>query len=117
MRVVPLESPVTDRSVTGSFYVWSAFKVSCRYTYQDNNNQKVVMDAFLKFRADRAFTEGMQAYRDGQPNHAPARYFEHSGDWVRGWSAAWLAESLAAEQAAKNKVEPAQLAAKQEEPA
>lgn len=63
------------------------------------------MNAFLKFRADRAFAEGMQAYRDGFPNHAPARYCEHAGDWVRGWSSAWLAESLGAKQAAWNKVQ------------
>jgi phosphosulfolactate synthase (CoM biosynthesis protein A) len=75
------------------------------------------MNAFLKFRADRAFTEGMQAYRDGYPNHAPAHYFEHSSDWVRGWSVAWLAESLAAEQATKKKLEPAQPATKRVKPA
>lgn len=68
------------------------------------------MNAFLKFRADRAFAEGMQAYKYGHPNHAPVKYMEHSSDWVRGWNVAWLAESLAAEQAFKNKVEPAQLA-------
>jgi hypothetical protein len=63
------------------------------------------MKAFLQFRADRAFAEGMQAYRNGDPNHAPSRYFEHASDWVRGWSSAWLAASLSTEQAARNKVE------------
>jgi len=66
------------------------------------------MNAFLKFRADRAFAEGMQAYRDGHQNHPPAKYMEHSSDWVRGWSAAWLASSLAAEQVSKYKIKSAQ---------
>ena len=66
------------------------------------------MSALLKFRADRAFHEGMQAYRRGEPNHALPKYCEHSGDWVRGWSVAWLAESLGAKQAARNKVESGQ---------
>ena len=52
------------------------------------------MNAFLKFRADRAFHEGMQAYRVGQPNHAPAKYCEHASDWVRGWNVAWLATTM-----------------------
>lgn len=64
------------------------------------------MNAFLKFRADRAFAEGMQAYKDGQPNHAPARCMEHSSDWVRGWTAAWLAQSMLAQPGTL--IEPAQ---------
>jgi len=52
------------------------------------------MNAFFKFRADRAFHEGMQAYRAGQPNHAPAKYCEHASDWVRGWNVAWLATTM-----------------------
>jgi len=75
------------------------------------------MNAFLQFRADRAFTEGMQAYKNGQPNHAPARYLEHSSDWVRGWTAAWLAENLEPAQLVQAKIEPAQLAQAQIEPA
>lgn len=63
------------------------------------------MNAFLQFRADRAFAEGMQAYRAGEPNHAPAKYMEHSSDWVRGWTAAWLAASMAKP---ANTIEPAQ---------
>ena len=52
------------------------------------------MNAFLEFRANRAFHEGMQAYRVGQPNHAPAKYCEHASDWVRGWNVAWLATTI-----------------------
>lgn len=63
------------------------------------------MNAFLQFRADRAFHEGMQAYKDGHENHAPKRYMEHSSDWVRGWTAAWLAASIAKPATA---IEPAQ---------
>jgi len=53
------------------------------------------MDAFLKFRSDRAFSEGMQAYREGQPKEAPVRYCEHACDWVRGWNTASLATTIA----------------------
>lgn len=66
------------------------------------------MNAFLKFRADRAFAEGMRAYTDGQPNHAPARCMEHSSDWVRGWTAAWVAATIEPAQPATKKLEPAQ---------
>jgi hypothetical protein len=66
------------------------------------------MDAFLKFRADRAFSEGMKAHRAGHPPHAPAHYCEHSGDWVRGWNVAWLAEKLTPAQSPSNTIEPAQ---------
>ena len=66
------------------------------------------MDAFLKFRADRAFAEGMTAYRAGQPRHAPAHFCEHSGDWTRGWNVAWLAENITPVQAPSEKIEPAQ---------
>lgn len=66
------------------------------------------MEAFFRFRADRAFSEGMQAYRAGQPNHAPAKYGENSGDWVRGWNVAWLAERLTSDQPLVNIIEPAQ---------
>jgi ribosome modulation factor len=52
------------------------------------------MDAFLKFRSDRAFYEGMQAYRAGHPKHAPTNYCEHASDWVRGWNVAWLAATV-----------------------
>jgi ribosome modulation factor len=52
------------------------------------------MNAFLKFRADRAFHDGMHAYHEGQSNHAPAKYCEHASDWVRGWNVAWLAEGF-----------------------
>lgn len=63
------------------------------------------MNAFLKFRADRAFHEGMQAYREGHPNHAPARYCEHASDWVRGWNAAWLVATTAPTQPLREQIE------------
>lgn len=63
------------------------------------------MNAFLRFRADRAFHEGMQAYLRGERNHAPARYCEHSGDWMRGWNVAWLAENLARDKLAMARIE------------
>lgn len=66
------------------------------------------MNAFLKFRSDRAFHEGMLAYREGQPNHAPAKYCEHAGDWVRGWNTAWLATIIAPAQPVAKNVVPAQ---------
>lgn len=66
------------------------------------------MDAFLRFRADRAFAEGMAAYRAGQPRHAPAHFCEHSGDWTRGWNVAWLAENITPVQPPPEKIEPAQ---------
>lgn len=52
------------------------------------------MNAFLKFRADRAFSDGMRAYRACHEPRAPAHYGEHSGDWVRGWNVACLAERI-----------------------
>lgn len=66
------------------------------------------MDAFLKFRADRAFAEGMMAYRAGQTRHAPAHFCEHSGDWTRGWNVAWLAENITSVQSTSEKIESAQ---------
>jgi hypothetical protein len=52
------------------------------------------MNAFLQFRTNRAFSDGMKAYRTGHPPHAPMHYCEHSGDWVRGWHVAWLAKNF-----------------------
>lgn len=66
------------------------------------------MNAFFKFRADRAFSEGMQAYCEGQLNHAPAKYGENSGDWVRGWNVAWLANRITIAQPVIEKIDPAQ---------
>jgi hypothetical protein len=66
------------------------------------------MKAFFQFRADRAFSEGMQAYRKGQPNHAPAMFGENSGDWVRGWNVAWLAERIKPAESVAEKPRPPQ---------
>lgn len=45
-----------------------------------------------KLIGERVHRTGMEAYKAGEPRHAPAKFGLYCGDWIRGYDAALYAE-------------------------